>query len=413
MNLVQRIQDILLKPKDTWPAIDAEGGDTASIYKNYLIYIALVPAVAGFIGMSIIGMGSFGMSYRVPLMSGLANMLIGYVMSLVMVFALGLIANALAPTFGGTKNPLNALKLVAYGSTAGFLGGIFSLLPSLSILSLLAALYSIYLIYTGVSVMMKSPPEKAVGYTAVLIVCGIVAALIVGALSAMFGVGRHGMGNFGSMGDGGGNIAITTPDGSITLNTAKMEAAAKQMEEAGKRMESAQASGDHAAAGKAVADMMGAMGAGAAFPTEDMKAWLPATLAGQARTSFEVQGGAAMGIVGSTAKASYGTGETQMHLTVTDAGGMGALMGLAAAANMTMDKETATSVEKAYKAGKRSLREEYRKDGSRAEMTAMLENGLMVELKADQMSIDKVKQALAEVDLSRMESAKRPAAKPQ
>ena len=28
MNLVQRVQDILLKPKDTWPAIAAEPGMT-------------------------------------------------------------------------------------------------------------------------------------------------------------------------------------------------------------------------------------------------------------------------------------------------------------------------------------------------------------------------------------------------
>lgn len=413
MNLVQRIQDILLKPKDTWPAIEAEAGDTTSIYKNYLVYLALVPAVAGFVGMSLIGIGMFGVSIRVPFLSGLTHMVVGYVMSLAMVFALGLIANALAPTFGGTKSPLNALKLVAYGSTAGFLGGIFSLLPSLSILGLLAAAYSIYLIYVGVPVLMKSPPDKAAGYTAVLIICGIVAALIVGAVSSMFGVGRHGMGGLGGMGDAGGNIAINTPNGSINVDTSKLEAAAKKMEEAGKRMETAQASGDPAAAGKAMADMMGAMAGGAAFPTDDMKAWLPATLAGQARTSFEVQGGAAMGIVGSTAKASYGTGESQLHLSVTDAGGMGAMMGLAAWANMTVDKETATSVEKVYKVGKRSMREEYQKDGSQAELTTMLDNGLVVELKGHQMSIDKVKQALAEVNLSGMEAAKRPAAKPQ
>ena len=64
MPLIQRIQDILLKPKDMWPAIATESGDIASIYKNYLIYLALVPAVAGFIGMSLIGMGAFGMSMR-------------------------------------------------------------------------------------------------------------------------------------------------------------------------------------------------------------------------------------------------------------------------------------------------------------------------------------------------------------
>lgn len=413
MHLVQRIQDILLKPMGTWPTIATEAGDTASIYKNYLIYLALVPAVAGFIGTSLIGVGVFGMSVRVPVLTGLVNMLVGYVLSLAMVFGLGLIANALAPTFGGTKDPLAAFKLVAYGSTAGFLGGIFSLLPALSVVGLLAAAYTIYLIYTGVPVMMKCPPEKAIGYTAVLVVCGILAAIVVGAVSAMFGPGHRGMGGMGGMGDSGGRVSISTPEGSITLDSAKLQAAAQKMEEAGKRMEAAQASGDPAAAGKAMADMMGAMGGGAAFPTSEMKTWLPDNLGGQARASFDVQGGAAMGMAGSSANAIYGAGINELHLTITDAGGMGALAGMAAWANMTVDKESATSVEKVYKSGKRSVRDEYRKDGSQAEVTAMLQNGLIVELKGEQLSIEKVKQAMNGLDLSRMESAKRPtSAKP-
>lgn len=412
MNLVPRLQDILLKPKDTWPAIEAEGGDTASIYKNYVIFLALVPAVAGFIGMSLIGMRVFGVSIRVPVFSGLANMVVGYVMSLVMVFVLGLIANALAPSFGGTPHPLNALKLVAYGSTAGFLGGVFSLLPSLSILGVLAALYSIYLIYSGVPVMMKSPPEKAAGYTAVLMVCGIIAALLVGVGSSLFGVSRHPMLDMGGMGDDSESMTIHTPDGSISINTAQMQVAAKKMEEASKSMETAHASGDPAAVGKAMSDMMGAMSGGAAYATDTMKAWLPATLVGQARTSFEVQGGAAMGIVGSIAKARYGADSGQMRLTVIDAGGMGAMMGMAAWANMTVDKETATSVEKVYKEGKHTLRENYQKDGSRTELTVVLENGVVVEIKADQLPIETVKKALAELNLSQMESTQRPAVKP-
>ena len=59
-------------------------------------------------------------------------MVIGYLLSLAIVYVLALIVDALAPTFGGTKNPIAALKLVAYGSTAGFVGGIFSLMPSLA-----------------------------------------------------------------------------------------------------------------------------------------------------------------------------------------------------------------------------------------------------------------------------------------
>lgn len=186
MNLVQRVQDILLKPKATWPAIDAEPADAASLYKNYVVLLALIPAVAGFIGLSLVGFGGFGVTVRVPILSGLVSAVVGYLLSLAMVFVLALIVDALAPTFGGTKSQIAALKLVAYASTAGFVGGIFSLLPPLAILGALAGLYSIYLLYTGMPVLMKCPADKALVYTAVVAVCGIVAGLIIGAVSAMF-----------------------------------------------------------------------------------------------------------------------------------------------------------------------------------------------------------------------------------
>jgi hypothetical protein len=82
-------------------------------------------------------------------------MIVSYLLTLVMVFVLALIVNALAPTFGGTKDSLRALKLVAYGVTASFLGGIFNLIPALGLLGVLASLYSIYLIYTGIALMMR------------------------------------------------------------------------------------------------------------------------------------------------------------------------------------------------------------------------------------------------------------------
>ncbi|MFH0130591.1 Yip1 family protein [Variovorax sp. EL159] len=179
MNLVERVQAILLKPKATWPEIDAEPADAASLYKNYVMILALIPAVAGFIGLSLIGIGAFGVSFRVPLGAGLANMVVGYVLSLVMVFVLALIIDAMAPTFDGTKSQIGALKLSAYASTAAFVGGVFSLLPSLAIIGALVALYGVYLLYTGLPVLMKCPPDKAIAYTAVVVVCAIVGGFII------------------------------------------------------------------------------------------------------------------------------------------------------------------------------------------------------------------------------------------
>ena len=181
MPLLQRVQDILIRPRETWPVIAAEPADTASLFSGYVAPLAAIPAVAGFIGLSMIG--SIGL--HIPMVSGLFSMVIGFVLSLLMVFVLAQLVDALAPTFGGTRDPLKALKLVAYASTAGFVGGIFSLLPMLSILGLLASLYSIYLIYTGLPVLMRCPADRAVPYTAVVVVCGIVATVVLAALTAM------------------------------------------------------------------------------------------------------------------------------------------------------------------------------------------------------------------------------------
>ena len=58
--MLERAQAILLRPRETWAAIAGEDDSIARIYKSYLIYLAAIPAVAGFIGQSLVGVGAFG-----------------------------------------------------------------------------------------------------------------------------------------------------------------------------------------------------------------------------------------------------------------------------------------------------------------------------------------------------------------
>lgn len=410
MNLVERVQAILLKPKETWPVIAGEGGDVPSIYKNYLVYLAAIPAVATFIGLSLVGAGAFGISFRVPILTGLVNMVVGFVLSLAMIYVLSLIANALAPTFKGEKNALNAFKLVAYGSTAGLVGGVFNLLPSLSMLGLLAALYSIYLLYTGIPVLMKAPEDKALGYTAVLIVCGIVAGIIVGAVSAMFTAGP-------GMTMGGGvsssdNVSIKVPGSDITIDTSKIEAMGKQVEAASKKMEEAQAKGDSAAAGKAMSEMMGAaMGAGQGgkpFAPEALQGFVPAKLGAMERTAIEARSDSAMGMTFSSVTAEFRNDAGRVEMKVQDIGAMPALaMAMGAWAQSTVNRETQDEVEKVFQRDGASIKEEYRKDGSRAEMSMMLGNGVMIEVTGDNVNMDGVRSAMAALDVKGLAGLKR------
>jgi hypothetical protein len=192
MTLIERAQAMVLRPKETWPVIEAEPASVGSIYRDWLVYMAAIPAVCAFIGMSFVGIGVFGMGFHLSIAAGLANMITSYLVSLILVYIVALAVDALAPTFGGTKNPIAALKVVAYGSTAAYLGGIFALVPALGILGLVAAIYSIYLVYLGLPVLMKCPQDKAGPYTGVLVVCIVVAGLVLGALKAALHLGVMG-----------------------------------------------------------------------------------------------------------------------------------------------------------------------------------------------------------------------------
>jgi hypothetical protein len=403
MTIVQRVQDILLKPNATWPVIAAEAGDVKSVYTSYLVMLATIPALSGFIGMSVFGMRFLGATIRTPFMSGLAAMVVGYVLSLVMVYVLALIANALAPTFGGEKNQLNAVKLIAYGATAGMVGGVFNLLPMLSMLGILAGLYSIYLIYAGAPVLMKTPPDKALGYTAVLLVCGVVASLILGAVSAMF----TGMGAGRMVGAGardGGNVTIKVPGTEITIDTAKLEEAGKKMEAASQQMEAAQASGDQEAASKAMGAMLGAAlggDGGKPFAPEMLQTFVPDQLGGLPRTSIEARTDNAMGLSFSSVEAHYTKDNQRLEVKVQDIGAVKALaMGMAAWASSTVNKETQHEVERVFKKDGVTYKEQYRKDGSSAELSMLLANGLMIETSANGVNMDSLRAAMATLDTS-------------
>ena len=76
MALIERVKSILVKPKETWPVIAAEGGDVASLYTGYVMILAAIPAVAGFIGLSLVGINVMGASYRTPILGGVVQMIV-------------------------------------------------------------------------------------------------------------------------------------------------------------------------------------------------------------------------------------------------------------------------------------------------------------------------------------------------
>ena len=241
-KLIERVKAILTAPKTTWPVIAEEPATIGDIYKNYVVVLAALAALLTLVAYSMVGIHvPFLGAVRLGFGSAIVEAVKGFAIALAMVYVLALIVNAFAPTFGGQKNMTQAVKVVAYSVTAGWLAYVGYLIPPLAMLILLAGgVYSIYLLYLGLPHTMKCPPERAGGYTAVTVVVCIVGAIVLGFVLAPLSM-RSGM--FASS-------SHVTPDVTFDKdsNLGKLEEYGRKMEEASKQLEAAQKTGDKDAA---------------------------------------------------------------------------------------------------------------------------------------------------------------------
>lgn len=237
-KLIARAKNILTTPRTEWPVAAAEPATVNGLYTGYIAIIAALPVIAQFIKSSLIGTSFLGVTVRAGIGAGIGRMILGYILSLVLVYVMALIINALAGTFGARPNLIQALKTVAYAWTAWWIAGIGVIVPWLGLLILLAGgIYSIYLLYLGLPHTMQCPAEKTGGYTAVSVIIAIVLGWIVSLILGLIFVGALGGAAMGSMHVTGSNGDTVTIDGNSALG--KLAAMGQRAEQASKELEAA------------------------------------------------------------------------------------------------------------------------------------------------------------------------------
>jgi len=386
-DLVGRVKRILLTPSPEWERIDPEPATIKGLYVGYVCILAAIPAVAGLVGSLVFGQGIPGVATIRPSPVGaIIGAIVGYGLSLLSVFLLSLIIDALAPSFDGQKNRLQAFKVAAYSGTAGWVAGIFSLFPPLAIIGGLLGLYGLYLLYTGLPRVMKAPKEKAIGYTAVTVICAIVLYVIVGFVTGLVvGAAALGGGLAASKVAGAESGSVTV--GGQTYDLARMDEASKKMEAAAASME----------AGKNVP----------LTSPDVLKGLLPGAAGGFARTSVEASSGGAGGMGMSVARGDYEKDGRRFTLAVTDLGALGGMTAMASAMNAQSTSETETGYEKTSTAGGQLTSEKWDRESKSGGYTVVIGNRFSVEANGDADSIDDLKRAVASVDAGKLKSLAR------
>jgi hypothetical protein len=180
MILFERIKNIILNPSKEWETIKLETWTNGELFTKYAIILAAIPAVCGFIGYSLFGISwGFG-SFHVPVGISLSWAIATYILTLVGVFIVAFIIDALAPSFGSVKDMNASLKVTVFSYTPAWVAGIFNLVPVLGFIAALAGIYSLVLFYMGLERVKNVPKDKMVGYFVVTIIVAIVVYFIIG-----------------------------------------------------------------------------------------------------------------------------------------------------------------------------------------------------------------------------------------
>lgn len=408
-NLVARTKAILTTPKTEWPQIASEPASTSGLYAGYIAILAAIPAIAGFIKSSLIGTGFLGVTVRAPIGAGITAAILGYALSLLLTYVMALIINALAPTFSGQKNQIQALKTVAYAWTAYWVAGIATIVPWLGWLVVLAGgIYTIYLLYLGLPSTMQCPPDKAAGYTALSIVIAIVLgwliSLIIGIVIGGALLGGAAMSSVHLDGGNGNSVSV---DPNSTLG--RLAAMGQHAEQASQELQAAQKSGDsnaqQAAMGKMVGVALGNDGKVESVSTEQIKSFLPDSVPGLKRQSLSAQRNGAMGMQISEADGEYGDGSgAHVTLEVTDTGSMKGLMAMAGSMSPEEDKQTDHGYDKTYTESGRLTHEAWDTQSKSGEYSVVIGQRFTVKASGRADGIDQLKQAVGSVDLGRLES---------
>lgn len=408
-KLIARVKGILLTPKTEWPVIAGEQTTVADLYKGYIIWLAAISPVFTFLKLSLIGASvPFAGTFRIGIGAGLTQMVLSYVLSLAMIYVVALIIDALAPSFGGTKDRVQALKAIAYASTASSVAGVVAILPLIAgLLAIAAGIYGIYLLYLGLPHTMKCPPDRAGGYTAVIVIATILLGIVLwSVVGAVTGTG---------MWMRGSPYSMTRDSSDVTFDkdsaVGKLEQWSKKVEDASKKMDQAQKSGDQRAQSDAMKQMMGAaMGGGGAVESlspDRLKPFLPESLGDMNRSTFSTERNSAMGMQMTEARATYMNDNGRAwNLEITDTGSAKGLLALAGWAGIEGENETSSGYDKTYHEDGRLIHEQWDRSSSRGEYGVVLGDRFTVKIEGEADSIDDLKAALADLDLEALEKMK-------
>jgi hypothetical protein len=174
---------VLVNPVSEWAKIAALPDKEIKKLLLYPILMALLPAIAFYLGTTITGWAVLGNDItRMTHDSAIPLSVLFYGAVMGAIIFIGWMIHWMSATYNASSFPIKGVVLMGYACTPIFLAGAFAVYPVwwLDILLATAACgYAIRLVYLGVPAMMKVPEERGFLYASAVFLVALVYMVVV------------------------------------------------------------------------------------------------------------------------------------------------------------------------------------------------------------------------------------------
>jgi hypothetical protein len=188
--VLSHILGLFVNPSKEWETIRDDACSIAACYASHVLFMAAIPAIAGYIGTTEVGW-QIGYGHQTVKLAGQSALMISilfYIAMLVGVYSMGYMIHWMGKTYGAEQALSRCILLAAYTVTPLFLIGIVAIYPLLwlnLLLGLPALAYTVYLLYLGLPVMMGISAERGFLFSSAVLGVGLVALVALLAITAL------------------------------------------------------------------------------------------------------------------------------------------------------------------------------------------------------------------------------------
>lgn len=180
---------LFANPKAGWAGIHARRYGVVGVLLGHTMIFALIPAVAGYIGTTMVGWQvAGGEVVRITPGSAARIAVLYYFAMIVVVGSVGWMIHWMGKTYGADQPLSQCMVLATFTATPLFLVGIMQAYPVLwlnLVVGLPALAFTTYLFYTGVPIMMEIPEERGFLFSSAVLAFGLVALVAVLAVTVI------------------------------------------------------------------------------------------------------------------------------------------------------------------------------------------------------------------------------------